>query len=445
MSLFSTMNTSASGLGVSSSSMAVIGDNIANLNTAGYKGSRAEFSDFMPNDVSGMAGPTSIGTGANLNTVATLFGQGSIESSANALDMAISGQGFFCLSDGTSDYYSRAGSFYVDDEGYVVNAQGLSLQGYQANDGVLGSTVGDLQVDTGSVQPSQSTEMDLTAVLSADADFSDTPIGSGTLDITSGTGDTLEDAADAADFATSITVYDSLGAAHEVTVLFERTGSGDWSWYAVVDAGEVTDSTGAALTSGAAFTISSGTCTFDSNGELSAFTQTDTSLTNAWNYTAAAANDLTFNFGLDAAGAATDGQVRMLSGDSAVSAVSQDGYPTGELSTLAVDADGVVTGYYTNGQEYQLGQVVLAQFSGQAGLERLGNTLFRATVGSGNPAIGAPDTGGRGSIVGNALEQSNVDLESEFVEMITAQRTYQANARMVNAASDTLQELVQLV
>lgn len=445
MSLFSTMNTSASGLGVSSTSMAVIGDNIANINTTGYKSNRAEFADFLPKDVMGRAGPSQLGTGASVNTIATLFGQGAIENSSNALDMAISGSGFFMLNDGVSNYYSRAGEFYVNDDGTVVNSQGLALQGYNADDGVLGATVGDLVIDTEPIPPGESSSVTLSAILSADADFSSTPLTSAALDITSGNGDTLEDAADQSDFATSITVYDSLGQEHEVTVLFERTGSNDWSWYAVVDAGEVTDTGGTTYTEGAAFTISSGTATFDTAGELTNFTQNNTSATTQWNFFGAADNDIAFQFGLDSALNSIDGDVRMLAGESAVSAMSQDGYPTGELSTIAVGSDGIITGYYTNGLDFSLGQVVLADFPAQGNLERMGNTLFRATSASGDPAIGAPDGGGRGTVIGNALEQSNVDLENEFVSMITSQRSFSANARVVNAASDSLQELVNLV
>jgi len=452
MSLFSTLNTSASGLGVSSTSMAVIGDNIANINTTGFKANRAEFADFLPQDVLGLAGPSQLGTGANVNTIATLFGQGSIENSSNALDMAISGEGFFVVSDGESDYYSRAGEFYINDDGFVVNAQGMILQGYNSDDGTLGATFGDLQIDTDPIPPGLTSEIELSAILSADADFSTVslsgvagamPDGS-TADFT-GNGTLMEDAANAADFATSITVYDSLGQAHEVTILFERTATNDWDWYAVGDAGEIDDGSGTPLTTGAAFEIASGTATFDTDGQVSAFTQTNTSAATPWSYYGAAAGDYDFQFGRDAAGAATDGAVQMLAGESAVSAMSQDGYPIGDLSTVSVNPDGTITGYYSNGQDFTLGQVVLATFPSEANLDRLGNTLFRATTASGDPAIGAPDGGGRGMILGNALEQSNVDLEVEFVNMITSQRSFSANARVVNTASDTLQELVNLV
>ena len=453
MSLFSTMNTAASGLGVSSTSLSVIGDNIANLNTTGYKGSRAQFADYLPNNVVGLAGPSTIGTGAGLNAVTSIFGQGSIEDSDNALDMAISGNGFFVVSDGVADYYSRAGQFYLDDEGSVVNAQGLNVQGTNATDGTLGATVEDLQVQMDPISPNSTSEIILTAILSSEAVDAVTdggPVGvrdaAGEFD---GNTTTLETVADEGDFATSMTIYDTLGQAHEVTVVFEREDSstGDWSYYAFVDGGEVDTSSGGTLgTDGMAFKISEGSLTFDSTtGDLSSFSQTDTSTSSAWNFVGSTSIEPTLAFGIDGSGTTNDGRVRMLGGDSAVSAVSQDGYPTGDLTSLSVDTEGVITGVYSSGQEITLGAVALASFDAQTELAKVGNTLFRATVGSGDAAIGSPGTGSRGSVVGYALEKSNVDLEGEFVDMISSQRSYQANARMINSANDTLQELVNLV
>ena len=442
MSLFNTMNTATTGLGSSSSSLAVIGDNIANLNTTGYKGNRTEFSDNLHNTVYAKGGPTQLGTGTGLTRISTLFGQGSISASENALDMAISGDGFFVVDDGTSAYYTRAGEFYLDDQGFVVTAEGMRLQGYNATNGTLGSTLQDLQVDLQSIAPSETSEIVMSANVSAEADFATTPVGA--LTLTTGTGDTLEDAADLSDFSTSVTIYDDLGVAHEVTVVFERTGTNDWSWYALADAGETEiTALGTTGTDGAAFQIATGTMTFDTNGNLTAVTQTDAT---GWNFEGAGANPAyVFDFGLDTAGNATDGQVSQWNGDSAVTSITQDGYGTGVLSSLDVETDGTITGTYTNGEELVMGQVALARFQSNQGLERVGSTLFRETIESNSPAIGAPDTGGRGSIAGNAVEASNVDLEEQFVNMITSQRAYQANARVVDTANSTLQELVNLV
>jgi flagellar hook protein FlgE len=437
------MNTATSGLGAASSRMGVIGDNIANLNTTGFKGSRANFADFLPQDVFGLAGPTQLGKGASLDGISTLHAQGSIDQSTNALDMAISGNGFFVVNDGVQDFYSRNGTFFLDEDGFVINTQELNLQGYNATDGVLGATVEDLQIDLDPIAPDATTTITMTANLSAEADFATTPVAGLTFD---GNTDTLEDAANQGDFATSISVYDSLGIPHQVTVVFERTATGDWSYYSLVDASEVTSTslpTGG--TAGNAYQIATGTLSFDTDGNLTTFTETLTSATDPWTFAGATAQDFTMEFGVDAAGTAIDGRLRQHNGDSNVSAVAQDGFPTGNLTSLSVDSDGIIYGEYTNGEEFVMGQVVLAKFPSNAGLERVGNTLFRATLDSGAPAVGSPDTGGRGVVAGNALEKSNVDLEDEFVSMITAQRTFQANARVINTSNDTLQELVNLV
>jgi flagellar hook protein FlgE len=434
MSLFTTLNTASSGLSLNSANLGVIGDNIANVGTVGFKGTRSEFTTFLPNDTFGLAGPTTIGIGAAVEVVTTQFGQGSITESSNSLDMAISGSGFFVVNDGFQNYFTRAGEFYMDEFGYVVDANGLNLQGYQAQDGVMGATVQSILIDERPISQLATSEIMLKANLSAEEDFSTTPIASGTFDIISGAGDTLIDSADAADYATSVTVYDSLGVAHEVTILFERAADDTWTWHAVVDAGELEDGTGT-FTEGAAFQISEGTLTFNTDGELVTFTQTNTSATTPWNFEGAGAQDYTFDFGIDATGVATDGQVLMASGPSTVSEVSQDGYPPGQLLSLSVELDGTIIGHYDNGEQIQLAQVV----------QRIGGNLFRQSSASGDPAIGVAGTGGRGDIIGNALEKSNVDIEDQFVEMITTQRSYQANARVVSTANQTLQELVQLV
>jgi flagellar hook protein FlgE len=442
MSLLNNLNTASSGLGVSSTSMSVIGDNIANMNTVGFKGSEATFADLLPNDVGGLAGVSSIGTGAATNTVATIFGQGSLESSTNALDMAINGDGFFMLRDGEDSFYTRSGQYYLDDDGYIVTATGLNLQGFTGEDGVLDATIGDLQVSTSPIGQNLTTELNIEANLDSSVDETDTPIQDGTFTM-DGTGDTVNDVADAGDFTTSMTIYDSLGEPHEVTLVFEKTAVNEWEWHAIVDAGELE----AGYDPGLAFEISSGTLSFDTDGIMTAFTQTNANdIGSTWNFTGAEQTDFAFNFGIDAAGDPTDsGTITQNASESAVSAVSQDGYGTGTLTSLEVDTDGIVYGTYTNGQELALGQVLLADFAANSGLDRVGSTLFRATAASGDPSVGVAGTGGRGEIFGSATEISNVELEDQFVKMITAQRTYQANSRVFSANSDLLQELVNLV
>ena len=440
MSLFSTLSTASSGLSMAGTKLAVIGDNIANINTIGFKGARAQFADLVARDSMGLSGPTQIGTGGATDTVTQLFGQGSITESANALDLAISGNGFFMLKEPgeQGSLYTRDGQFYMDENGYIVSAGGSRLQGFNAEDNQLSTIVTDIKVDRSALKQAQTTELDLTATLSTEADFSTTPIlsGSFTLD---GNNDSIDDVAAASDFATSITIYDSLGGPHSVTICFERQSSSDWGWTAVVDGGELGE------TDGLAFEISSGSLTFDGDGELTSFTQINTSTSSPWNFTGAEDQDIEFNFGIDGSGVENDGNLRALSGPSAITAVIQDGYGSGDLIQMNVDENGNVRGTYTNGEDILLGQVALSEFPSYQGLKRVGRNLYQSTQLAGDPAVGTPGTGTRGNLISFALEQANVDLEDQFVDMIQSQRTYQANARVITTTDGTLQELVQLL
>lgn len=446
MSLFSTLNVGASGLGVASMGLGVAGDNIANIGTTGYKHTRATFADFLPQDVFGLGGTGKLGTGAVTNYVSTQFGQGTLAASDSALDMAIGGSGFFVVNSGDQSFYTRNGEFYMDDSGFITTAEGLRLQGYAAVDGTLSSQLGDLQID-GTTLPGQATSsVVLSAVLSAETT---TGADLAAMDFFgTGTGlNTLTDAGEAADFSTGVTVYDSLGVSHDVTVLFERSGTSDWTWRAVTDATGVYDSTGTAFstTDNSAFELASGTLTVDTAGQISAFTQTNTSASTPWTFQGAASTDVAFDFGMDAVGTATNGAVTMAGDESSVSAISQDGMSTGTLANLSVGSDGTITGSFTNGEDVVLAQVALASFAAQSGLVREGGTLFSASAAAGDPAIGGAGTGDRGSVTGSSLESSNVDLENEFVSMITSQRMYQASAKVISAADESLQTLVNMI
>lgn len=444
MSLFSTLRTGATGLGVSSLDLSVIGDNIANIGTIGYKQSRATFADYLPNDVFGMNGRSQLGMGASSNGIDILFGQGSISSTGVASDLAINGAGLFVVSDGTDQYYTRAGNFTEDDLGYLTLGSNR-LQGYTATDGVLSSVLGDISIDHSALPGTPTSSIVLDAELSAGADYSTVPLSALAFYGTGAGGATLSDAAAAADFTTSVTIYDSLGQPHEATVLFERTGSNTWTWHAVTDATQVYDATGnpVSTTDGEAFEFATGTLTFDTDGNLTASSAPTTAA--GWSFAGSAEPVVNFDFGLDATGLVTAGSVSMHGGDSFVSAITQDGTATGSLNSWSVDAEGKIVAQYSNGESRTLGQVVLATFTTTDGLQRVGQSLFDATAAAGEPVIGAPGQGGLGSIAAYSLEKSNVELEDQFVLMITAQRAYQANSKVISTASDTLSSLLQIV
>ena len=440
MSLFSTLSTASSGLSMAGTKLAVIGDNIANINTIGFKGARAQFADLVARDSMGLSGPTQIGTGGATDRVNTLFGQGSITESSNALDLAISGNGFFQVKDPNEhgSLFTRDGQFFMDEKGFITSSGGNRLQGFNAEGNQLSTIVSDIKIDRSALQQSASTTLELTATLSTEADFSTTPIFSGgfTLD---GNTDSIDDVAADSDFATSITIYDSLGAPHSATICFERQSAGDWGWHALVDGGDVGE------TDGMAFQIASGNLSFDGDGVMTSFSQVNTSATTPWNFTGADDGDIEFEFGLDGSGLENDGDLRAMSGPSAITGVIQDGYGSGDLIQMTVDQNGNIMGTYTNGEDILLGQVALSEFPSYEGLKRVGRNLYQSTQMAGDPAVGTPGTGTRGNLISFALEQANVDLEDQFVDMIQSQRTYQANARVITTTDSTLQELVQLL
>lgn len=451
MSLFNALSTGASGLTSSSVSLSVIGDNIANLGTTGYKSSTAQFADNFPNMIAGLGGLSQLGTGSRLGDVAIDFGQGNVAASNSAIDVAILGSGFFQVADGQENFYTRDGSFHLDAGSYLVNSGGLRLQGYQAINGVVTSTLGDLQVDPAGISQQATTAIDLTATLAADADITTgdplaVMIAATPLDGTA-LAPTLDAVSQAADWSTSVTVYDSLGLPHDVTLFFERssTSPDTWTVTAAVDGGEVdTDGDGVADgVPGSAFQIGTGTVQFDTNGNLIA--ASGMAPTAGWTFPGASVFAPTFNFGIDALGAPTPGGLTATGDESFVTTIAQDGYSAGTLDSLSVEADGTIRALYTNGQDQAMGQLALATFSSNAGLQRTGSNLYQATVASGDPALGEAGVGGRGSTSGFSLETSNVDLEDQFVAMIQAQRSYQANTGVIQAANQALQQLIQLV
>lgn len=445
MSLFSNLYTASSGLNVASTSMSIIGDNIANVNTIGFKKSRASFADAFPNAVGYIHGAIQIGTGSYVNKTTSLFGQGALQSSDNTLDMALNGNGFFAIRDENSLYYTRNGEFFLDSDGHLVNGAGLRVQGYTANDeGYIQPSLGDIQVALGGVNNATTTEVNMTANIDAEADDSTTPVASMSLD---GLTETIDSVTQESDYSTSISIFDSLGDKHDLTIVFEKNGTNSWDYHVLADAGEIADPSAIGYASEFAFSIASGSLTFNTDGEMTGFTQNNTSLVTSWNFEGAAAQDLTFDFGLDTANNPTDNApgLTQLASSSTVTSIDQDGFAVGNLSTLRVTADGIIVGLYDNGQDQQMGQVTIATFNTTNGMERVGGTLFRAQRIPGEPSFGVAGEGGRGDVFGSNLETANVDIEQEFINMITAQRSYQANSRVLSATNELLRELVNLV
>ncbi len=429
MSILRSLNTGASGLRAHSEAMSVTSDNLANVNTVGYKRSRAVFEDILGRSIAGAGNVPQAGAGSALAHIEQMWSQGALLTTDSPTDLALSGDGFFVVNGNAGgtpgNFFTRAGQFHIDNAGKLVNADGFDLQGYTSNvDGTMGSTLGDLTVGGGTVPANATTMSDLAINLDSNA--------------------TVPAAWDPANpdstsnFSTGVTVYDSLGNARQTTLYFRKTGSNSWEWHAMVDGGELTGGTAGTPTEGA-----SGTLTFTTDGAL----DTETPGASTWNFVdATPGQTIAFDFG-DAI--TTDGGTGLagstqFAAASTTNGLSQDGYGAGAVAGISVASDGEITGVFTNGQRRVLGQVAVADFESVAGLERAGQNLWTETQASGQALIGGAESGGRGAIVSGALEQSNVDIGTEFVNLITYQRGFQANSRVITTADEMYNELVNL-
>ena len=436
MSLLTAMYSSASGLSATTDELSVVGDNIANSQTVGFKASRTDFADAMTQQL--IAGQGEQGLGVRTLTVQKLMAQGAFTTTNQDTDVAIEGNGMFVLKGaygGTSGtFYSRAGEFTIDKSGYLVNAEGLRVQGMQADTtgDVSSGLLGDLQVGNASAPAKPTDDITVRGNLDSTASPTENPVAA-----TGYAGWTVTDAKNTSNFSTSMVVYDSLGKPVQLDVYFCMDSVGDWHYHAVTD--------GANLTAGVANTpteVATGELKFDTEGRL----VSNTTTTNTFNpVNATNPQPLTFNFGTGTAagGSGLDG-ITQYAADSAMSFVTQAGFTSGSLSRLSIGSDGKITGGFTNGQSRVLGQLVLGNFKAPDELARMGGSLYQETPNSGPGTLGTPATADRGSISAGALEQSNVDIAQEFINMIAAQRGFEANSKTLTTADQLLSDLMMV-
>ncbi|MBK7743981.1 MAG: flagellar hook protein FlgE [Betaproteobacteria bacterium] len=397
-----------SGLNAAARNLDVIGNNVANSNTIGFKGSQALFADVFANAIGGSGG-SGAGIGVAVSGIQAEFSQGNITTTNSPLDMAINGNGFFRLDTNGTITFSRNGQFHLDKDGYIVNPTGARVSGYGVNaqGQVVPSNPGPLQLSNADFPPAATSLSEM--VLNLDSRRAAITAPFNINDSTT------------YNKASSMTVYDSLGNPHSVGTYFVKTAPGTWSVYGAAD--------------GAPFAAAMGTLTFKSDGTLDT-----TASAMPFNVSVALTNAATspFDFTLDFTGTTQFGA------NFGVNTLKQDGYTAGRLSGFGVGADGMLTGRYTNGQSRTLGQLVLASFPNATGLQPLGNNNWGDTAASGQPTIGAPGSGNIGVLQSGAVEESNVDLTKELVNMITAQRVYQANAQTIKTQDQILSTLVNL-
>ncbi len=400
-----------SGLDASNTALANISNNLANLNTTGYKDATVNFQDMFYNLLgsNGSGDQLQVGAGASVSSINTNFSGGSVQNTGVSTDVAITGNGFFVVQNGSSSYYTRAGDFTQNANGYLVTADGYQVMGYPATNGVVNTTGGltPIQLPMGMTSPPTAT-----ANLSLDAN----------LNAGAAVGDS---------YNTSVTVYDSLGTAQVLNVAFTNTGGG-WSYNATLPSSAVAGATGTTTT------VASGTLNFDGNGNLLSTAPIAINVPNL----ADGANPLVINWNL--AGANGQGLITQVAGTSSTSATSQDGNTSGSLTGFSIGTDGTITGAFTNGSQV-LGQVALANFANLQGLSKEGSNNYAATISSGSAVIGGPGTSSLGSLTGSALENSNVDMSTEFTNLIIAERGFQANAKSVTTFDQIAQDTINLV
>ncbi|MEJ2646180.1 MAG: flagellar hook protein FlgE [Gammaproteobacteria bacterium] len=417
-----------SGLNAANSDLNITGNNIANASTTGFKQSRAEFADVFATSGGGVSA-NAIGGGVRLSRVAQEFSQGNVEFTNNNMDLAINGQGFFVLSDNGSKAYTRAGAFSVDRNGYVVNSSGERLQVYSPTDptGTSFNTgaLTDLQVSTSQGAPnatsSVSSQINLNSadsIIPATTAFN--PNDTSTYN-----------------YSTSFSMYDSLGTSHTATMYFKKTGANQWDAYAYAGDG-----------SGTPKMINLGSTTSNPPGAASLQFNSDGTL----NLTASGGANGKFTGNFQPVNGATNPQpvsfdfsnlTQYGSGDS-VSAINQDGYSTGRLTGIDIGSSGVVSARFTNGQSRALGKVALANFANPQGLRQLGNTTWASSYDSGDPINGQAGSGNFGNIQSGALEASNVDIAAQLINLITAQRDFQANAQAITTSNNITQTIIQM-
>ncbi|MBW2681245.1 MAG: flagellar hook protein FlgE [Deltaproteobacteria bacterium] len=475
MSLSSSLFSGISGLSTLGNAMQIIGDNIANVNTIGFKGSSFTFQDLLSQSVATLSGTSQVGRGTALGDITSTFQQGSFESTGNTTDLAIGGAGFFVLKEaGTlNNFYSRAGNFTFDQNGYLTNPEGYIVQGWEldANGNDAGS-IGDIAMSSFTSPPSATDNIEVIVNLNSDGS-----------DNTSGADDSLAvewDATkitpideDAYEYLTSLRAYDSLGSTHDITLYFDKAdtssayefivtcnpsedfrddGTGTHlagsanSWTGLlargmvdfdssgsmidVDLWQVDPATGASVAQVELTDVSNGYFTFDTLFFPGGTTQTiELDLGTRWNGSTWA------NSSLSTSQYATA---------STTTFQSANGYGAGDLEGVNVDVDGVITGSYSNGELIPLYRVGLAKFQNEQGLFKEGGNRFSETRESGSAITNRPGTNGLGSIAPNALEQSNVDIAAELVKMITTQRGFQANSKIITVTDQMLAELINI-
>ncbi len=433
MGISSALYSGVSGLNSNSQAMSVVGNNLANTNTIGFKGSRALFSDMLSSTIFGSGGTSQVGRGVNLSKVDNIFSQGTFESTASDTDLAIEGESFFVLKENGSEvtYYSRAGAFRFNEDGFLVNPEGYHVQGkpFDANGAVVAGDPENIRVQDVGLVPAKVTD---TVSMTTNLDSNSAPIAAPFNPADPGT----------FNYSTSITTFDTLGEPHLVTLYFRKDAAANtwnWNFSAEDDAGgAIGDGIGAAPR---------GQITFGQDGTLNpplpvpVPNPVPPAAPNGLGFIPAA--DLAWGNGSQGTAISITFDTTQFNSSSTVISDKQNGYAAGNLTGVGVNGEGVVVASYSNGEQVKISNLVLAKFNNPGGLELVGSNMFMANEKAGAARVGLPGPE-LGKVFTNSLEQSTVDMGQEFVKMITVQRGFQANSKIITTVDEMLGELINL-
>lgn len=419
--MFTTFSTALSALNATSTAIDVVGNNLANMNTTGFKGSDLSFRDLISQASGDGTAETQIGLGTAQPLTVQQFTQGAIQTNSGPLDAAIQGEGFFITqSPQGNTYYTRDGTFQEDSAGNLLTSTGAQVQGWNSttSTGTIDTSgaISGIRIPSGALSPpvaatNMSVDLNLNSAATADA---------------------------TSNFSTPVTVYDSLGKSHILTVSFEKTDTNTWSYQVSLPGADVT-----AGTAGTPYDIpnAGGTMTFDTNGQLTS-PAVGSTIPVAIPGLSDGASDLNISWDPYNNGA---GRITQFGQASAASASSQDGAAAAELVSVSISDGGAITAQYSDGVQSTVGQLALAAISNPNTLVDVGNNDYQLSAATADPSVGTPGTGGRGTVVGGALESSNVDLATQFTNLITFQRSYEANAHVVTTADQLSQDTINLI
>ncbi|ATH08983.1 flagellar hook protein [Halobacteriovorax marinus] len=424
MGILRSFNIGVTGLNAVGQGMGVIGDNIANAGTNGFKSSRAEFQDVLATSLKGIDGGDQFGAGTKLAHIKTLMTQGDVARTDNITDLAVNGDGFFKVNAPFGKGFTRDGSFHFNKEGELVNSDGYQVIGFEADEtGKITNKEAPVKLGSTTIPAKASEKVNFNLNLDSRAEIKEFNIAD--PDATS-------------NFSNSVTVYDNVGTARLVTMYYNKTGDNQWTYRALVDGADVEGGE-----SGQFVEMAQGNIIFNNKGQL----QEEVEGSNSFNFNKGAAPDqkITFNFGesISEGGEGIGASTQYGSG-SAIARHSQDGFSAATLASMSFNDAGILTAVYDNGESRDISQIAVAKFENNEGLFKVGKNLMKESRNSGEAAMGKPGESGRGEVLSKSIELSNVDIANEFVGLMTAQRNFQANAKTLTTADEMLQQVLNI-